>query len=101
MVVHISGKLFANTVFTGIMKLVMSAQLVNMSNVAAKNVVGQKDLEFGNMDKWYKRLWAPALCWALWLGAVLIFPFYIAFPIMIACAVVGGGSIIYVFTGGN
>ena len=51
------------------------------------------------MNRWYKRLWAPALCFTTWLSALAYLPWDVAFPIMVVAAFCGGGSLIYVLTG--
>ena len=48
-------------------------------------------------DKWWKRLWAPVVCYLAWLGAAFCLPSSPVIPIMVLAAFIGGGSLIYVF----
>lgn len=51
------------------------------------------------MSKWYYRLWAPFLCFAIWFSALRFLPWEVAFPIMVAAAAAGGATVIYVLVG--
>ena len=48
-------------------------------------------------DKWWKRLWAPLVCYLTWLAAAFVLPGAPVFIVMVLAAVVGGSSLIYVF----
>jgi len=51
------------------------------------------------MNKWYKRLWAPALFLAVWAIVPHLFSMEIAFPIALAAWMAFSASVIYVMVG--